>query len=356
MAILYNNAAGGVLNGAVTAANSGGGSGIAWSSVDVMAGASFTFVNTASHGTLGYGLTSTEGNRVSFGWDGGAIPASMQQSMRAYIRLGTVPVIDQQLITAWASTQYVATLNLNPAGKLVLVQRAGGVLYTTTTTLAVNTWYRVEMSLEVGTTATNGVIRFAVFAGDASTPLETQFTSTTADLGTTNLVAWYFGKLLIGGAWNGFYDSIELNTSTSALLGPYNASAAVIRPASVVTNAGNWTNVGGASSLSAALADESDATYAQTPASPANAEITFGMNARLATGTPNVTVRLSASDSTPPTYADVALLQGTTVIATRNFGPLPTTVTEYSFTLTGPEAANVTDRGDLRVRVTGNQP
>lgn len=356
MPTLYNNAAGGVVNGAVTPANSGGGSGMAWDAVDVTGTASLQYVTTASHGSLGYGFSSPDAARVSFGWDARSLPPSMKQTMRMYLRLAALPTTTQQLVVPWSTTQFVGSLTMGVDGKLNVVQRTGTNLYTTGVALAINTWYRIEMSFEVGTTTTDGVVRFAVFAGDSSTPLETQYTSTTADLGTTSIVAWYWGKLENAGVWSGFYDSIEVNTDTSALLGPYISSAAIIRPSTVVSNPGVWTNVGGASSLAAAQADETDATYGETPGSPANAQITFGMNARLASGTPNVTVRLSASSATPATYADVALMQGTTVVATRQFGPLPTTPTDYSFILTGAETANVTDRGDLRVRVTGNQP
>lgn len=353
MATLYNNAAGGVLGAAVTTANSGGGSGMAWDYVD--AGGSFLYDSVASHGTIGYEIDCTA-NRVSFGWTSGSIVASMDQSYRAYIRLDTLPTAEIQIVTPWNTTQYIAAINLGIDGKIKVAQRGGSVLFTSAAGLTLDTWYRVEISVEVGTSSSDGVLRFAYFLGDGTTPVETQFTSTTADLGTANCVAWYMGKLGNSGDWIGYFDSIELNTSSSALMGPYVSAKASLRPQAVLSNTGLWANVGGASGISAGQADELDTTYAQTPASPSNAEITFELDGRLATGTPNVTVRLSASTATPETYCDVELLQGTTVIATRNFGPLTTTATDYSYTLTGVEAGNITDRSDLRVRVIGDQP
>lgn len=355
MATLYNNAAGGVLNGAVTPGNSGGGSGTAWNSVDVTGTASLTYSGTASHGSLGYGFVSQAGNRVSFGWDAGSVVPSKSMSLRSYLRLASLPSSEAQIAIPWNITQTVAAVNVSTSGKLKVLNRIGTPIFTAAAAMSLDTWYRFEIGLEVGTSGTNGVVRFSYFLGDSTTAIES-FTSTTADLGTDNILAWYLGKLSNSGDWSGFMDSIELDMASGLLMGPYIAASSVLRPTSTVSNPGNWVNVGGASSLSAAQADESDVTLAQTPASPANAQITFGLAGRLATGTPTVKVRLSASAATPNTYADVALMQGTTVVATRNFGPLTTTPTDYSYTLTTTEAGNITDRGDLRIRVTGNQP
>lgn len=356
MANVYNNAAGGVAGGTVTKANSGGGSGMAWDSLDVTGTATFQYSSTASHGSLGYAVTSQAGNRVSFGWTtAGSVVESKQQSLRFYYRIPALPTSENQIVIPWNITQTVCGVNVTTAGKLKFINRIGTGIFTAAAAMSLDTWYRIEVGLEVGTGTTDGVVRFAYFLGDSTTAIET-FTSTTADIGVDNIRAWFLGKLNNNGDSNSFFDSIELDLTSGNLMGPYVAAVSVLRPTSTVSNPGTWINVGGAASLSASQADESDTTLAQTPSSPSNAAITFGMAGRLATGTPTVKVRLSASAASPATYADVALMQGSTVIATRNFGPLTTTATDYSYTLTSGEAATITDRSDLRVRVTGNQP
>jgi hypothetical protein len=353
MANILNNAAGGVLGAAVTTANSGGGSGTPWDFLDVTG--LLEFGSVASHGTLGYHLVANA-TRAGFGWGASSVVPSKTQSFRAYLRLVNLPSSEMQIITPWNNTQFVASVNLATDGKLRVAQRGGAILHTSVAALALNQWYRIEFSVGVGVAANDGVVRFAFYVLDTGTPVETLFTTSTADLGTTNVVGWRMGKLGTTGNWESHWDSVELDPASTTLLGPYVASLASIRPSSVLSNPGGWSNVGGASGISAGLADELDTTYAQTPASPVNAQITFTMNGRLAAGTPTVSVRLSATATTPSTFVDVALMQGTTVIATRNFGPLTTSATDYGFTLTAGEASNITDRGDLRVRVTGNQP
>lgn len=352
MASVLNTASGGVVGATVTTANSGGASGNAFDFLDVTG--SLIFSNVQAHGTNSYHATGT-GTKVTFGWAGSAIIPSKLQSYRSYVRLGSIPTVETQIITPWNATQYIAGVNLGVDGKLRVTARGGTVLFTTATVLALTTYYRIELSVEVGTTSSNGVIRFGLYSGDSLTALDT-YTNSTADLGTTDVVSWRMGKIGTTGNFESWWDSIEVNMSSSTLLGPFNVSVPVIRPSTLVDNSGTWSNVGGAASIPAALADESDATYAQTPPAPANATMTLGMDARLGSGTPTVTVRLAASASTPATYSDVALMQGTTVVATRNFGPLSTSPTDYSFTLTSGETAAITDRSQLRLRISGNQP
>lgn len=353
MASILNTATGGAVGATVTTANSGGASGTAFDYLDVTG--TLTVNATAAHGTNSYEARGI-GTRSAFGWAASAVIPSKLQSYRTYLRITEMPTVDTQIITPWNSTQSVASVTLGADGKLRLAARGGTVISTTTSVLSLNVWYRIELSVEIGTTSTNGVIRFALYNGDTVSPLETAYTSSTVDLGTTDVMSWRMGKITTTGNATLLFDSIEVNMSSSTLLGPYAVGVPVIRPSTLESNPGTWSNVGGSSSIASALADELDGTYAQTPPAPANAAFTVGMNGRLGSGTPTVTVRLGASAVTPATYTDVALMQGSTVIATRTFGPLATSPTDYSFTLTSGEAANITDRSLLRLRFTANQP
>lgn len=120
------------------------------------------------------------------------------------------------------------------------------------------------------------------------------------------------------------------------------------RPETLIGNPGAWTT--GAASIPAALADESDSSTVVSPASPVDAAFTVDLPA-LAPGTPTVSIRAALSSATPVIDCLVELLQGTTVIASWA-ETLTTTLTTYEHTLTSVQAAAITDRTALRLRVT----
>lgn len=123
------------------------------------------------------------------------------------------------------------------------------------------------------------------------------------------------------------------------------------RPSAVASNTGPWTNEGGAASIEAALADESDTTLAQTPDNPSGAALTVTFDP---VGLGLVTVKTldRASASSPTITRTVSLMQGATVIATGTPFTLTTTAVNHEFTTTISEAAAITDRSALRIRAT----
>ena len=121
-----------------------------------------------------------------------------------------------------------------------------------------------------------------------------------------------------------------------------------VYPSSTVSNTG-WSAVG-AGTVHAALADSSDATYVETVENPAGSTFTVALGA-LGAGEITVRTRNSATAATPAITREIAVMQGSTVVATRSIA-LTTTVTPHSFTLASEELALVTDRTALRVRVT----
>lgn len=123
------------------------------------------------------------------------------------------------------------------------------------------------------------------------------------------------------------------------------------RPTSVITNTGPWTNEGGAGSIEAALADESATTLAQTPDNPSGAVLTVECEP-VGLGLVTVVTSDKATSASPPVTRTVALMQGATVIATGTPFALTTSAVTHSFTTTTGEAAAITDRSALRIRVT----
>lgn len=115
-------------------------------------------------------------------------------------------------------------------------------------------------------------------------------------------------------------------------------NALTVRPDVEVSNAGGYTNVGGAASRVAALADESDATYVETPDNPSSAVYEYSL-APLADGQTTITYRLAVSATTPARTCVTSLVVGSTVIAsdthstTDTSAPITTTFQDYTLAL-----------------------
>lgn len=144
--------------------------------------------------------------------------------------------------------------------------------------------------------------------------------------------------------------------NTAALMSAITVSVKVlvaatsVRPSSTVTGTG-WTNVGGAASLEAAVADDSDATYAESGDNPSGAQpVNFALP-EVGPGPLTLRVRGSASAASPLISRTVTLRQGTTVIASRTT-TLSTSPTDFEWTTTTAEANAITDRTQLRVAIT----
>lgn len=127
------------------------------------------------------------------------------------------------------------------------------------------------------------------------------------------------------------------------------AGSATSRPLAGAGTGGAWTNTGGAASAGAALADESDTTYLESPAlsgsetayrvrlDPSGARATANVKLKLwtDTGTANTTIRLIEGSTTRQTWTQA----------------LTTTITEYTFALSTPTIAAISDWGNLYVEV-----
>lgn len=142
------------------------------------------------------------------------------------------------------------------------------------------------------------------------------------------------------------------NNSTTAIVGtgwtlllsiPVASTNAT--PSTLTSNAGSWTNQGGAADIPAALADASDATFAQSPATPSAASFQVKFT-ELAAGL--VTVSYDADMDSGTGSCVVTLYQGATSIASWT-DAWTTTKTTFTHTTSSGQAAAITDRSDLRV-------
>jgi hypothetical protein len=128
------------------------------------------------------------------------------------------------------------------------------------------------------------------------------------------------------------------------------ATAVEARPAATVS-AGPWTATG-AASIHAALADESDTTYA-VAVNPSGASFTVDLGPA-PVGAKTVSYRLQVDPTTPGTGTFlVEYLNGTgTVVASWNENATTTAAT-YTHALTDTQNANLTDPNNHRLRFTG---
>lgn len=124
--------------------------------------------------------------------------------------------------------------------------------------------------------------------------------------------------------------------------------AATVRPYAV-TGSTQWTNVGGAASIPAALADESAATYAQS------LDVgTSSVTVRLAPMTPGSRLDLDISgylSEAGPGTATVDLLEGSTVRASWTV-PVTTSDDLYALSTTPQQTQSIASWNALDVRVT----
>lgn len=257
MAQTQNTFEGGTNGATITTSNSGGASGTAWDFIEILAGATATYTTTASNGSRAASFTGN-GAHAYLQW---YITSTTKMSLRAYVRLPALPSAEFQAITPRSTTDYIGSVNFTTAGKIKLTSAAPGTptLFTATTALSVNTWYRVEVSWEVGTTTANGKVQFKYFLGDGTTAIES-FTSTTANLGTSPIVDLRLGKINNTGNTPIMIDSVTYDPATVALLGPH--TGITIAPTANAGTGGTDVEPGVTCTLNGSGSTDSDGTIA----------------------------------------------------------------------------------------------
>lgn len=311
-----------------------------------IAGAAAVIDNThTSQGTQSVKFTPVASSVDSARWSG---LSSTAFATSFYLWIDTLPTAETWFASITSGGTRVLLLELSNTGKFRAIDTrgTGTPAWTATNNFPTSQWVRVEAYATVA--ASGATLNVAYYLGDSTTAVDS-LSVTSAQTGSTAADTIIFGKGDSGAYASAFWmDGLQFQTAATGLIGPYPATAAaVVRPTTDISNAGGLSIVGGSGSISIALADESDSTYAQSPDNPtgAAAEVKFGL---LQAGLVTVKVRHMATAATPALTRTYNLKQGTTVISTRSV-VLPTTATDYSFTTSSAEAANITDRSDLRL-------
>ncbi|MFE4469566.1 hypothetical protein ACFRFH_12195 [Leifsonia sp. NPDC056824] len=301
----------------------------------------------AVRGTQSIKLSPVSGSVDSFRWTG---LSSTAYAASFYLWVDTLPGTETWICNITASGVRSGMLVISNTNKLRLIDTRGTStpVWTATNTFPTSQWVRCEFYQTVA--ASGASQQASYFLGDSTTAVDTSTLLTTGQTGSAAVDTVVFGKS-DGGTYASpfWFDSIQFQTAASGLIGAYpQVASTVVRPTSDISNSGGWSIAGGSGSMSIALADESDTTYVQSPDNPTGGSevVKFAL---LQTGLVTIKVRHNATNASPVITRTYELVQGSsTIISTRSV-VLPTTITDYSWTTTSAEAANITDRSDLRL-------
>jgi hypothetical protein len=154
-------AEGGTNTTGITTGNSGGASGTAFDSVSLGTGATATYDNTQARGSLAAKL-ATAGTAADCSLNyAAAVGALTQGWFRAYLYVPSNPGTQHRLIDAWDSTSgnLCFALYLTAAGKLMTVDTLGATISTTTASVPLSSWFRVELAVVGSATVGQTAIR-----------------------------------------------------------------------------------------------------------------------------------------------------------------------------------------------------
>lgn len=329
-----------ITNGA--AGNSGGTAGDYFNAVFASAGNSITY-QPALRG-MGARFLSAGGGSASLGWDDAAGTGTALY-LRAYINVKKLHTANMTLINArgaeGGSTGYA--VRITAAGILQFIQSSGTVILAQApAALATNAWYRVETYMN-----TNGAWGLRVLQGDTFAPAFPEMGGTGATSGMAGTVGFTFIRFGIDGTAVNAEMLLDDVAQGTDWIGP--SAGQLQGPVSIDSMSNGWAPIG-STSLVEAMADDDNATYAQ---SPALTSAYLPIKIRIGeVGIGDITVRVRLGGDALPD-ARVRLMQGTTVIATWTTLNLPAAGADYEYSLTSAQANTVTDRTNLFVEIGG---
>lgn len=325
-----------------------------WAGVVVGASQTITFDNATTYkGGMAYRFAGTTATALSY--CRADIAASRQVAARFYFRIPSAITGDIQILSMHKTdlTKYWA-LNLTSGSVLRIMNAASStVVWTSSGTVSVDTWYRAEILVDNSGGTTLGTCTLNVYAGDEATAVANLSTTLTAqNFGGNNVETVVVGRYGTNSATYTLYlDDVAIADSSTTLLGP--SSGTPVYPDATHSNAGSWTAVGGAT-LHAVLADGSDSTYCESTDNPQTPNKFRVHLQTLSAGGIKVTLRLSTSSSTPGASVNVTLYEGTTSRATWTHSGITTTVANYIHDLSAAELATISDRSNLYLEIDGD--
>lgn len=186
--------------------------------------------DVSMHGTRSIKLTMNSGATSMNLWNALGGISTTSCAGRLYFNLGAYPSSAVRFLsirTSASTGAEVGGMNINPNGTIATTDTSGVYLNqssSTTQVLALNTWYRVEMAMNVSATA--GQYKTAVYAGDSTSAYYSYTSANTLNTGTTNISEIRVGHVSTAGTFaNPWYlDDFAIADGTTAFLGVYTPS------------------------------------------------------------------------------------------------------------------------------------
>ena len=222
MPTLTNSFEGGPASVAISTANSGGTSGDAFDGVTTAGGTTATY--STAHPTRGstgaaFGIPASAGQAayVAYSTSLTAVATAAALYARRYIFLTASPPIAYGIVRGLSGASQRWRVALNTSRKIEARAADNSVIGTSTTTLALSTPYRIEVS---ATGSTTGSIEVRIYAGEDTTPTETMGPYTPVNLGGP-VAEIRFGVTAAVGAATAMIDYCDdIGASTVTWLGP----------------------------------------------------------------------------------------------------------------------------------------
>jgi hypothetical protein len=213
-----NSAEGGTAGASATTANSGGASGNAFTVLSRGSGASLVYSTAAAaHGTLGYALKGSSGTATLVGWNG---YSATSMAIRFYYNPGpTLPSKVIRLADIRNSTATAARVELSASNQLFIQNAAGTTVTTFPHALQANTWYRIELTISISSSA--ATINAAYYPADSTTPVDPAYSTISGNTGTANISQVSIGSAA-SATWTGtsYFDDLAAQAGSTAFIGP----------------------------------------------------------------------------------------------------------------------------------------
>lgn len=249
----------GIADGVVpSAANSGGVSGDALSSIAVASGDAITAkTSAADHGSRGVEMSFLAGGAGATRILWACASSSSRQVVSFYYKIDSLPASAEDLGGMRHASGNMGILTIGSDGKLIMLNAAGTGISASRapSTFPVAQWVRVEMSVQNGTTTSDGTLGYSYYLGESSTALYT-WESSVQNAGTTAQAYFFIGRSTgRAEAHVVQYDTIRWQSLASGWMSPYAAGSSntIENTAEGGTNgvAPTIANTGGASGTAA---------------------------------------------------------------------------------------------------------
>lgn len=192
---LQRNTSEGQANGTIlTAANSGGGSGDAFSTVTSSGTIAYVYsTDNSAFGSTSFKVTPSTSSAL---YCIASATSTNTGANQMYVYLTGYPSANQLFLNIRTASSNIAAYNINQNGSLVIQNATGSVIYTSPAGIvSLYQWVRLDMYVEIGATTSSGRIVATASYTNSITPFWGMDTGNTTNTGTTNIAEYRFGKL-----------------------------------------------------------------------------------------------------------------------------------------------------------------